>query len=321
MTHQTTLRDPVARAARRVVQSLLGDARAASASLLDSHRHGQTVADDAFHDFRVATRRLRSWQRAFTPWLGKAASHKMRRRLRAIARATGACRDTAVQLAWLKQQRRTMTVRQRSGVDCLIAYLTERQPSHTLESLTAAHDFHALSARLGRRLERSGKATRARSAAVHHRFGVVAARLVREASRALRQRLSAVHTASDETAVHKARIAAKGLRYLMEPIVRAHDDSRPSDGERLIGQLKQLQDLLGDLHDAHVLALLVLDAEPSPGMLGIARRLRGRRMRAFAAIERDWLGGGAAPFFDDLRLFAGELVRSTNGRRFPPDPA
>ena len=214
-----------------------------------------------------------------------------------------------------------MSARQRSGVDCLIAYLKERQPSHTVESLTAAHDFHVLSARLGRRLERSDKATRARNAADQHRFGVVVARLVRQAGRALRQRLSSVHTASDETAAHKVRIAAKGLRYLMEPIVRAHDESRRSDGERLTGQLKQLQDLLGDLHDAHVLSLIVVDAKPSPGILGIARRLRGRRMRALAAIEAEWLGDGAAPFFDDLRSFCGELVRSTNRRRFPPDPA
>ena len=319
MTHQRTLRDPVPRAARKVVQSMLADARAARTSLLDSNRHGRTVTDEALHDFRVAVRRLRSWQRAFTPWLGKAASRTMRRRLRTIARATGASRDTAVQLAWLNQQRRTMSARQRSGVDCLIAHLKERQSSHTEESLTAAHDFRALSARLGRRLGRSGKATRARSVADQHRFGVVAARLVREASRALRQRLSSVHTASDETAAHKARIAAKGLRYLVEPTVRAHD-SRRSYGKRLVGQLKQLQALLGDLHDAHVLALIVVDAEQSPGMQAIARRLRGRRMRAFAAIEADWLGDGAAPFFDDLRSFCGELVRSTN-RRSPPDPA
>ena len=321
MMHQRTLRDPVARAAREVVRSLLGDARVASASLLKSDRHGETVADDALHDFRVAARRLRSWQRALKPWLGKAASRKMRRRLRAIAGATGTSRDTTVQLAWLKQQRRTMSVRQRSGVDCVIAYLKERQPSHTVESLTAVHDFHALSARLARRLERSGKSPRARSAADHRRFGVVAARLVRDAGGELRQRLSSVHTALDETAVHKARITAKGLRYLMEPIVRAHDDSRGSDGERLIAQLKQLQDLLGDLHDAHMLARIVVDAGQSPGMLGIARRLRGRRMRACAAIERDWLGGDAAPFFDDLRLFCDELVRSTSSKRFPPDPA
>jgi CHAD domain-containing protein len=320
MTHQWKLRDPVARAARTVGQSFLADARAAETSLLDSDRHRRTVTDEALHDFRVATRRLRSWQRAFTPWLGKAASRKMRRRLRAIARATSASRDTVVQLAWLKQQRRTMSARQRSGVDDLIAYLKEQQPSHTVESLTAAHDFHALSARLGRRLKRSGRATRARSAADQQRFSVVAARLVSDASRALRQRLASVHTASDETAVHKARIAVKRLRYLMEPIVRAHDDSRRADGERLIGQLTQLQDLLGDLHDAHVLALIVVDAEPSPGMLGIARRLRGRRMRSFAAIEPDWLGGGVAPFFDDLRWFCGELV-GTNRRRDLCDPA
>jgi CHAD domain-containing protein len=307
MTHQRMLREPVARAARKVVQSLLADVNSARRAVLDCDQHGRTVTDEALHDFRVAARRLRSWQRAFAPWLGKAASRKMRRRLRGIARATGASRDTAVQLAWLEQQRRTMSARQRPGVDSLVAYLIERQPSQMVELLTAAQDFHTLSARLGRHLKRCGRATRARSAGHQHRFGVVAARVVREASRALRQRLSSVHTASDETASHKARIAAKSLRYLVEPLVRTHGDRRRSDGERLIGQLKQLQDLLGDVHDAQVLALIVADAEPSPGMLGIARRLGGRRTRAFAAIEADWLGDGATPFFDDLRSFCGEL--------------
>jgi CHAD domain-containing protein len=289
-------------------------------------------------------RRLRSWQRAFTPWLGKAASRKMKRRLRAIAHATNTSRDTAVQLAWLNQQRRTLSLRQRPGVDWLVACLKERQPAHTADALTAAHDFHALAVKLGRRLKRSDDATPARSTADDDRFGVAAARLVRGQSHALHQRLSSVRNSSDDAEAHGARIAAKSLRYLMEPIARAHDDSRSADAARLITQLKQLQDLLGDLHDAHMFAHVVVsasarsaaararrlsemilaheppgsrsrsrsrrvDADPGPGVLAIARRLHRRRMQAFTALQRDWLGGSATPFFDEVQLFGAGLVR------------
>ncbi|MEO6209711.1 MAG: CHAD domain-containing protein [Gemmatimonadaceae bacterium] len=339
MAQQTTLRDPVARAAREIAQSLLDDASAASASLRDSERHGRAVADDELHAFRVAVRRLRSWQQAFTPWLGEAATHKMKRRISGIAHATGATRDGAVQLSWLNQQRRTLSVRQKPGVAWLIAWLNARQPAHAAHALTAARDFHALAARLGRRLDLSDEAKPARSAADHDRFGVAVAKLVREESHALQNRLASVRNASDDKEAHEARIAAKRLRYLMEPIARAHDDHLGTDAAHLIKQLKQLQDTLGDMHDAHALALIVVSAtariavpsarrlsetirddetglrshhaaaDLSPGMLGIARRLRRRRLRAFAAIERDWLGGGATPFFSEVRSLGAEVKR------------
>jgi inorganic triphosphatase YgiF len=210
MAQQTTLRGPVARAARDTAQSLLDDASAASASLRDSERHGRVVADDALHAFRVAVRRLRSWQEAFTPWLGKAASHKMKRRISGIAHATGASRDAAVQLSWPNQQRRTVSARQKPGVAWLIAWLNEP------------------------------------------RWRVHAGYRKRYAT-----------TRRDET--------------------RSRSRSRSRS------------------HNA--------DADLSPGMLGIARRLRRRRLRAFGAIERDWLGGSTTPFFGDVRLLGAELKR------------
>ncbi|HEY2025526.1 MAG TPA: CHAD domain-containing protein, partial [Gemmatimonadaceae bacterium] len=58
-------------------------------------------AADALHDFRVALRRLRSWLRAFRPYLDDRVRRPTRRRLGRIADASNAGRDIEVQIAWL----------------------------------------------------------------------------------------------------------------------------------------------------------------------------------------------------------------------------
>jgi hypothetical protein len=65
---------------------------------------------------------------------------------------------------------------------------------------------------------------------------------------ALEEATTHIHTMGDEAAAHAARIAAKQLRYLIEP---ARD---VEGGGALLKRLRALQDALGDLHDAHVMA-------------------------------------------------------------------
>src|ERR1700739_69868 len=92
------LDQPVERAVRVVALTLLRDAATTRARLIDP---GDT---EALHDFRVAVRRLRSWLRAYRPYLGDSVRDKNRRRLRAVARATSLARDTEVHLQWLHEQ-------------------------------------------------------------------------------------------------------------------------------------------------------------------------------------------------------------------------
>jgi hypothetical protein len=86
------------------------------------------------------------------------------------------------------------------------------------------------------------------------------ARRVAEAARRLERRLRRIETAADEAAIHRARISAKHLRYLLDPFVAVIPG-----GDVIVSRLRALQDVFGDVHDAHVfrpeLATALAEAE------------------------------------------------------------
>ena len=309
MVDESLLREPVDRCVRLVALSLLADAQKAGDRLMSVSqelRDGDAGSDDALHDFRVAVRRLRTWIRAFEPWLRDAVSRKQRRRLSAIADATGATRDATVHLEWLREERPALSARQRVGHAWLRKRLETQRKDGTDAALAAASDFDAMVAKLTRRLNVY------RSPVVAHerpvRFGAsLAERLLKE-SESLRGHLAAIHHATDVDESHRARIAAKRLRYLTEPVSKL-----AGDGDAIIETLKTLQDSLGDLHDVHVFSEEVVvaaeEAAARPGLLRLARRLRERGARAYAGIAREWLNDAGTSFFDRVRALAADITR------------
>ncbi len=292
---------------------------------------------EALHDFRVATRRLRSWIRAFRPWLEESVPRKLRRRLRDLAAATSVSRDAEVHIAWIAEQRPKLTPRQRTGA----AWLQERLASAKVQSDAELQEkvaarfarIHvALDCALGEYTMRVNLYEGPRDL----RFSRAVARLIREDSADLRDRLARVHSGEHAREAHRARIAGKTLRYLLEPIV-----GHAPAAETLVERLKELQDALGDVNDAHVFAGELTAAledsaseharvlsrsvlagkekggelrrarrrDPRPGLVALARILRERGAAAFARVERDWLGEAAEPFFTDVESLASELER------------
>ncbi len=82
VTDEAMLQEPVDRGVRLVAVSLLEDAQKTAEKLTGLSkelRDGDTDGDEAVHDFRVAIRRLRSWIRAFKPWLRDDLRRKQRR--------------------------------------------------------------------------------------------------------------------------------------------------------------------------------------------------------------------------------------------------
>jgi CHAD domain-containing protein/CYTH domain-containing protein len=239
------LRESTHRAVRLVALGHLADASAARDRLKSSSDH------EALHDFRVALRRLRSWERAFRPYLRGDLSKKLRRRLRSVAGDTGASRDLEVHLSWLVEQRRSLGRRQRPGLSWILANL--RQQKTEADSLLA-HDvggrFGRLESKLRKALETYRDRVRLRddgSAAQPPAFADALAPRVRDAAGDLRDHLERVQSAADQRDCHEARISAKRLRYLLEPVARSVRGA--SD---VVERLKSMQDVLGDLHDAQV---------------------------------------------------------------------
>ncbi len=286
---------PAARGARLVARELLGRARTASRRL--------AAPDDAeaLHDFRVALRRLRSWVRAYRSCLGKSVPKRSRRVLNDLAAATNAGRDAEVQLSWVERAAQDRGRDELPGIAWLTGRLEERRDQayrRAVRHVRASFD----------RLEQSLRTKmRRRAAGDPERFGHVTASLVQAHATALRDRLGKIGGAADESAIHAARIGAKRLRYLLEPLQQYREEAGG-----LLRRPRSLQDLLGELHDLHLMAAEFTNpkapASAQSGLAALQASATQREADLFAALQAEWLDAAAGDYFSQLDALARSLL-------------
>jgi CHAD domain-containing protein len=321
-------------------------ARLLARSYLDAAAEARPRLDDrddkeALHDFRVALRRLRSCLRAYRGELAGSLDDKLAKRLARLARATGPARDAEVQLEWLRESaQQGLAAAHRAGLKWLIARLEERTSEawHRLGK-ELARDFDPFESGLRRALSVYRAEVHLDGGPRPTFAGATAAVLERQRGR-LGGRLSAVRGPGDVARAHRARIEAKRLRYLLDPLAKELPGA-----EKVIKRLKGLQDLLGELHDAHVLeaeieqalgeaaalrvtTLFELSLASTPdeltlraerrrpreaGLLALARRNRARRDQLFAELAAHWLADRAAPFLAEVEALEGALRAAGGG--------
>ena len=287
-------------ALRGLCEGLLDDASAACQRFTRGHDA------EALHDFRVALRRLRSQLRAYAPLLPRAAAPRIRRRLRKLARATSEARDLEVQVAWLGRQRAAVGPRNEEALDDLLGGLSRRARRSTRKlQKRAARRFARLRRQLLRRL--ADDEERAQVAGGWGSFRTAAAQRILVEVGLLSRHAVAIASAGDQAHTHKARIAAKRLRYLVEPLRDSGLREVGVAAEALVLRLRQLQDLLGELHDAHVMSHVVADAL-SAAAEAAARRDHGPPARLALAS-----GGGPATAAEPTGLSA--IDRLVSARR------
>ncbi|MFL5540056.1 MAG: CHAD domain-containing protein [Longimicrobiaceae bacterium] len=294
------------RGARRLALAFLDDAEAA-------HQRLERGADDeALHDFRVAVRRLRSTVRAYREALEGSVGAGDRRRLAALADATGAARDLEVHVAWLRKRLDGLPGGERERAWALLqAMHGEQAKAEERLRRQVAKDFPRERWRLAKRLKFYQVMMDVDAPPGGVRMAAAFARLAQEHAFELERRLFAVRSIDDQEEAHRARIAAKRLRYLVEP-VRDELEGAPD----VIRRLKQLQDALGEMHDADVLLARLATEPPSPGdaapsaeaeeggFATLRRLLEEERRARFATVEAEWLHGRAAEFFGAVREVA-----------------
>jgi CHAD domain-containing protein len=323
--------------ARVVSLGLLAEAVAAAEALAAG------AGEEPLHDFRVAVRRLRSALRTFRPWLADSVRRRRERKLKKIARSTNEARDAEVQLAWLASKRDAFAPeRRRPGYELAVARF-ETRAQRGPDAARVAERFRRLAGKLERALGTFQRRVEAEGDAAAT-FGGVLASLVGDQVSALSARMEAIRDPLDQVGVHRARIEGKRLRYLLEPL-RGYP---PADAREAIVHLKRLQDLLGDLHDAHVLAGELRDAllddaaerarrvhaavyghgalgpaardrlraGPRAGLLELVRLVGERRDALHAELEGEWRAGGMDALAGGVRLLAaaleGRAVGSSN---------
>jgi CHAD domain-containing protein/CYTH domain-containing protein len=315
--------------ARLVALALLAEADEAAARL-------EGGADpEALHDYRVALRRLRTTLRAFRPWLEASVGRRDERRVKKAAALTNPARDAEVQLAWLRAQEPGTDGRRRAGLEYLRERIGERAADGAAPADVVAR-HRRLARRLAPRLEVYEENLRADAPGAT--FGAALAGQLRAQLAALRDRIEAISGPADEATAHRARIEGKRLRYLLEPLRgNPHADAREA-----VGHLKVLQDVLGELHDAHVLgaelgrALVDAAAEsarrlhaqvyaepggrgagrapsPRPGLVALARRARERRDALHASLRAELARGTLEAISADVEGIAAALERRAGG--------
>jgi CHAD domain-containing protein len=195
----------------------------------------KTFDADAVHDLRTALRRCRSIAEGFQSLDGSGSWKKMRKAGKAVFSALGDLRDTQVLLEWIERLKSACPpVAERLRTHCL-----QRETELKQAASAAVGGFNTrLWLQWARQLESRVQALK--------EPGEVFEVLALERYDAARELQSKALRNRSKTALHQLRIGIKKFRYIVENFLPQHHERWGKD-------LKQLQDLLGDVHDLDVL--------------------------------------------------------------------
>ncbi len=256
----------------------------------------------ALHHIRTTTRRLRSVLRAYRPWLGGRGARRLRRELRRLMAATSGGRDLDVQLAWLAANSPEAPEPAQAGVAWVARRLERRRAKRHKEEAEVLRRPPVDFARARERLGAAGA-----SSIPAPTLARAAAAAIRTRADALEEELAGVVSLADRERAHRARIQAKRLRYVVEPFADA------VLATPLLERLTRLQDDLGELRDAQVLAETLARAlrkappDTVDGVKWLAERVAEREVAAWSRLAAGWLAPGAGGVLPEAREAAARL--------------
>ncbi|MGD0077014.1 MAG: CHAD domain-containing protein [Sedimentisphaerales bacterium] len=206
------------------------------------------------HQARVASRRLRTALQMFEDCFAKDKCDKWRREIRRLTKRLGAARDTDVQIEFLKKFITDLPAKSKKlkpGLRRLMLRLRQRRQSiqpkvvKVLDRLDKKQVLDEIIAEINEITVRCGK----QHSKIQSQF--VFQKTQEHISDRLTKLFSFEHSLNDPgdgKGHHQMRIAAKHLRYTLEicnlPFEKKLDDH--------IKGIKQIQSLLGELHDCDV---------------------------------------------------------------------
>lgn len=237
--------------------------------------HSEGVLDlgevERVHDMRVATRRLRAALEVFEPCLPRKRHRKALKKVKALADALGERRDADVEIVLLEGLLDEAAQTDQRTLAKLIEERRLRQ-AEANESL-APHVAPKRLKKLRRRLRELVKGLDKNGPLRPNIARIVSVRL--DELRAFAD--DALAPGASE-AQHDMRIAAKRLRYVLE----IFEPCLGEEAETARRAARQLQSVLGDLHDCD----LMLSKVEQIG--SVAAALRARRRRLFQEFVELW---------------------------------
>jgi CHAD domain-containing protein len=235
---------------------------------------------DAVHKMRVAARRLRSTLRSFDTVASTADSQHVAEELRWLGTVLGEERDAEVQAGRLEQHVRA------TGTDVLLGPVQARIERHVAKAAATGHAAVMAALNSGRYYalldDLDALVTRPEPGPdAGRRASEILPKAVGRSYRKTRRRMDAATKEppgpTRDAALHSARRAAKRTRYAAEASIPI--GGKPA--QRLAGQMKRLQSVLGDHHDTVV-------GRQVSRKLGMAAQLAGEPAFTYGVFyERD----------------------------------
>jgi CHAD domain-containing protein len=256
-------------------------------------RHAKVcVADNSedLHQFRVATRRLRSDLRTFAPLLDRHVTKWLRDELGWLAREVGIGRDADVLAERLRSQLARMPDRDAKQVDTLLKHLAktaDEASEHVMQTLVDPRYIALLEALV--ETARQPHFLAAPSAIADRSARPVLTDLVKKPWRRLSRAIDDLEPDAPDAALHAVRILAKRARYAVDAVVPLYG----KDARRLGRALGEVQTVLGKYQDTTVAeAWLRAAAKAVPSTRLVAGELiafeRDDRVQLRAEFARVW---------------------------------
>jgi CHAD domain-containing protein len=205
--------------------------------------------DDAVHQMRVSTRKLRSVLNTFGPVLDEEWTTGLRSELKWLGRTLGAARDAEVLAAGLERALEGLAPSEAAAARQLVAAeMARREASSTKTVLKALRSARYLA--LVDSLVVAVREPALLGAADETCRDTVPAIIEASWQRLDRKAKKASRSKATDHQLHRARIAAKQARYATETAATAFGVT----AARLAAQAERVQDVLGEQHDAVVAA-------------------------------------------------------------------
>lgn len=268
-------------------------ALATSAARMVTHDAGVRLGDDPedVHQFRVATRRLRSDLRTFALVLDLDWVRSLRKPLRWLAGEVGQVRDNDVLTERLHAQAGTLPDTDNHGADLLLSRLAEQGELARARMLTALRTPRYSSLLDALVLAAHGprwRATQPDAADAPARS--LLAEVVRRQWHRVRRAVDALDAVPSDTDLHRVRILTKRCRYAVEAALPALDHHvghyARDHAVRLAAALADVQTVLGEQHDALIAeqwlrsaAEQIPDSAVAAGELIAMQRIDNDRLR------------------------------------------
>lgn len=209
---------------------------------------------ECVHRMRVASRRLRSGFPVFAKAIGRKRAETWRIQIRGITRALGEARDTDVQIESLSEFMEGVNLQDRAGIRRLQLRLQQKRIRLQKNVLKALDKFEAsgvvqdMAVKLAPldifkdslNLQDHGLLTLSADSITHEVDNLFSFE-------------EAVQNPENIAELHAMRIAAKQFRYTLEIFAPLYEDQL----KQPLKVLRNLQDLLGNIHDCDVWAELL----------------------------------------------------------------